>query len=286
MNLSTNALNQLAAAYALGTLKGGARRRFETLLARDPALRRLIGDWQTRLLPLHELQARSPIAAADEANEAVQAPPLRVWAQIAAQLNLPDTEPAPVLATARAAQAAPSFFATILDKIKNFQLFSAGGFVGASLAFGVLVLVGYPTGKNTGLAPEGQGAYTAMLKADKTPASLAVAASADYQTLQLRWQNEVGLAQALGYAPDRQSLQVWAIAPASAGLAPQSLGLLSQAQGTNTLRVSAEVAARLREQTAVIAISLEPLGGSPTAQAPSGPVIFKGEWVKVAAVKT
>lgn len=42
----------LAAEYALGTLKGGARRRFERLMERDPELVRLAGAWGERLLPL------------------------------------------------------------------------------------------------------------------------------------------------------------------------------------------------------------------------------------------
>lgn len=42
----------LAAEYALGTLKGGARRRFEHLMAHDPELARLAAAWGERLLPL------------------------------------------------------------------------------------------------------------------------------------------------------------------------------------------------------------------------------------------
>lgn len=59
----------LAAEYALGTLRGAARRRFERSLKDDPQLRRLVADWQTRLAPL------------DDAAEAI-APPRRVWQTI------------------------------------------------------------------------------------------------------------------------------------------------------------------------------------------------------------
>lgn len=44
--------DRLAAEYALGTLRGPARRRFETLLAAHPALRAAVRGWQERLMPL------------------------------------------------------------------------------------------------------------------------------------------------------------------------------------------------------------------------------------------
>jgi anti-sigma-K factor RskA len=59
----------LAAEYALGTLQGAARRRFERSLKDDPGLRRLVVEWQTRLAPLDT--AAKPVA-----------PPQRVWRTI------------------------------------------------------------------------------------------------------------------------------------------------------------------------------------------------------------
>lgn len=56
----------LAAEYALGTLQGRARRRFERVLEGDPGLRRLVAEWQVRLQPLND------------DIEPVQ-PPSRVW---------------------------------------------------------------------------------------------------------------------------------------------------------------------------------------------------------------
>jgi anti-sigma-K factor RskA len=44
--------DRLAAEYALGTLRGPARRRFETLLQAHPALRAAVRDWHDRLMPL------------------------------------------------------------------------------------------------------------------------------------------------------------------------------------------------------------------------------------------
>lgn len=44
--------DRLAAEYVLGTLHGGARRRFEALLPSHPWLRRAVARWQTVLVPL------------------------------------------------------------------------------------------------------------------------------------------------------------------------------------------------------------------------------------------
>jgi anti-sigma-K factor RskA len=59
----------LAAEYALGTLQGRTRRRFERSLKDDPALRRYVTSWRERLAPL------------DAAVAPVQ-PPARVWRAI------------------------------------------------------------------------------------------------------------------------------------------------------------------------------------------------------------
>ncbi len=56
----------LASEYALGTLQGRARRRFERSLKDDPQLRALVNRWQDRLAPL------------DAVGHAVE-PPARVW---------------------------------------------------------------------------------------------------------------------------------------------------------------------------------------------------------------
>ncbi|MEJ6021746.1 anti-sigma factor [Ramlibacter sp. PS4R-6] len=48
--------DRLAAAYGLGTLRGGARRRFEAQARRSPTLRALAIAWQERLAAMTELQ--------------------------------------------------------------------------------------------------------------------------------------------------------------------------------------------------------------------------------------
>jgi anti-sigma-K factor RskA len=64
----------LAAEYALGTLQGRARRRFERSLKDDPQLRQLVLQWQGRLAPL------------DALIEPVR-PPARVWRAIRGRIE-------------------------------------------------------------------------------------------------------------------------------------------------------------------------------------------------------
>lgn len=56
-----SAIEQLAAAYVAGTLRGPARRRFEAAMQRQPALVTAVNDWTQRLAPLHlSLPAQNP----------------------------------------------------------------------------------------------------------------------------------------------------------------------------------------------------------------------------------
>ena len=66
--------DRLAAEYVLGTLNGGARRRFDALLPAHPVLRDAVAGWEKRLLPMalkSELVAPAP----------------RVWTAIEDQLG-------------------------------------------------------------------------------------------------------------------------------------------------------------------------------------------------------
>jgi anti-sigma-K factor RskA len=65
--------DRLAAEYVLGTLRGPARRRLESLLSAHPVLRDAVAQWQTRLAPLS--QSVAPVTPSD-----------RVWRDIEARL--------------------------------------------------------------------------------------------------------------------------------------------------------------------------------------------------------
>ena len=69
-----NLAHALAAEYVLGTLRGRARRRFESIAAADAAVGRILQRWQDELTPLAE--RIEPIA-----------PPARVWKEIEARIH-------------------------------------------------------------------------------------------------------------------------------------------------------------------------------------------------------
>jgi anti-sigma-K factor RskA len=66
--------DRLAAEYVAGSLRGGARRRFEALLPSHPLLRDAVAAWQARLLPL--TQAVAPVE-----------PPPALWHRIEARIG-------------------------------------------------------------------------------------------------------------------------------------------------------------------------------------------------------
>ena len=70
---------RLASEYVLGTMKGGARRRFDEYLKHDAALRAEVARWETHLMPLNErLQPVTPHA--------------RVWEKIATRIGALKTD--------------------------------------------------------------------------------------------------------------------------------------------------------------------------------------------------
>jgi anti-sigma-K factor RskA len=79
VKLSAKAAQALACAYALGTLRGPARRRLERMSRTDDALASLIRHWEIALAPL-----ASSVPAIE--------PPSRVWKDIEARISPPTAQ--------------------------------------------------------------------------------------------------------------------------------------------------------------------------------------------------
>ena len=83
--------DRLAADYVAGTLRGPARRRFESLLSAHPLLQSAVRDWQARLMPLTiGIEPEKPppevwqrIEARIGGAAAVAAPPPNWWGRLA-----------------------------------------------------------------------------------------------------------------------------------------------------------------------------------------------------------
>lgn len=256
MNLQTLRRNgalrqQLASSYALGTLRGRARHRFEDWLAQDDELRRVVADWQDRLAPLAEL---APAAA----------PPDAVWQAIERRLQLQpasaSSRTVPAAAPSASAPNAPSSWQRWLHSLSFWR---GLGIASTALA-GVLValLVGRQ------LAPVApMPSYVALLADSSAHTAAIISGDAQRRQLTVRLVNKPQLAA-------DQALELWAVPAAGT---PRSLGVLA-ADGTITLPLPADATP---DAIPLLAISLEPKGGSPNPNGPSGPILFKGAWVRL-----
>ena len=254
-------MDRLAAAYALGTLRGGARRRFETQARSSPALRVKAQVWQERFMAITELQPS-------------YAPSPNVWKRIE---NVVANEPRAFVRPAGGESA-------LLRRARNWWRAGAFAAVAASVAaIAVSVnLQGELQGsrselaqlrsqgldlarRNTELVAQLQAQpeirYVSVLHDDKATPTMLVMFDPKHNTLMLK--RMVGFQE----GPEK-SLQLWAIPAAGA---PRSLGVLAEQP---VLRMPA--AEQVMGQSPALAISLEPKGGVPGEGGPTGPVLWKG----------
>lgn len=217
MNYNTRAIDELAAQYALGTLRGPARVRFEQVCRDDRRALDALHRWEDRLIDL--AGAVTPVR-----------PSNAVWRRIQLRLgHSRDTR----------------------SSWRTTQWAMAAGVAALTAAM--------------------------VWWATFAPAPNVIATIADQQQAQL-WRIEARpdrselLVAALPALPQdpQHAYELWAL-PTQAGGAPVSLGLMPQA-GRRELSLTDAQRTALASATQV-AISLEPVGGSPTG-APTGPVLF------------
>jgi anti-sigma-K factor RskA len=250
-------IERLAASYALGTLRGGARRRFETLAREHASVRAAALVWQARWAGLTELQTAVPPSPA-------------VWTRID---NLVQAE--------RAAQAVPPRQAQATGERtswwRNLLLWRGVAAAGA-LATVAAVVVGVQAQRSlqgragaqvAALQQQLEAApliqYVSVLSDDKAQPSMLV--TFDPRNRQLVLQRVGAYSEGADH-----SLQLWALPP---GGGPRSLGVLGRDQ-----RWSLAVDEGAVQQVPTLAISLEPKGGVPSATGPTGPVLFQGALIE------
>jgi anti-sigma-K factor RskA len=234
-------LDLLAASHALGTLRGGARRRFETLAREQAPVRAAALVWQSRLASMTELQR--PVV-----------PDAAVWTRIR---NMIEAEQAQQ-ALARQRQAPPPAQGGWLRSLALWRGAAAAG----ALATVMAVVVGVNLREQLQNAPAIQ--YVAVLSDDKAAASMLVTFDPKKRQLVLQ---RVG---SYDEGTDK-SLQLWALPP---GGAPRSLGVLDHAPALRLPASESDV------RVPALAISLEPKGGVPSERGPTGPVLFKGALIE------
>ncbi|MNK90081.1 Anti-sigma-K factor rskA [compost metagenome] len=238
-------LELLAASHALGTLRGGARRRFETLAREQAPVRAAALVWQGRLAGMTELQ--QPVA-----------PDPAVWTRIR---NLIDAEQAQQALERQRDNAAPIASASTGGWLRSLALWRGAAAAGALVAV-LAVGVGLNLREQLVNAPAVQ--YVAVLSDDKAAASMLVTFDPKKKQLVLQ---RVG---SFREGADK-SLQLWALPP---GGAPRSLGVLDNAPALRLAASESDV------RVPALAISLEPKGGVPSAGGPTGPVLFHGPLIE------
>jgi len=180
--------DRLAAAYGLGTLRGGARRRFEAQARRSPALRAAALAWQERFAAITELQAG-------------EQPSANVWRRI--EIGLAQERNAQAAATQR----------EIREERRGLRWWRGAAFAGGMAAVAALGVTAYLAGE-VGRQPAIQ--YVAVLDDQQFAPAILVTFDPKHSTLTLK---RIGAFQE---GPDK-SLQLWALPPSGS---PRSLGIL------------------------------------------------------------
>jgi anti-sigma-K factor RskA len=299
---------RLAAEYALGTLQGTARRRFERLLSGDPGLRDLAQDWELRI----NLLAESAPAVA---------PPPRVWDEIAERIGPaePPVRDQPLsrlweslgfwrgasLAAAGAAAALALYVALRPPDVGREQIAALDQrLTGIETKLAAVEATPREIGALTERLARIEGATEGLAQTSGEMATLSerlagiesrldatvpvlshVAVLIDqYARPMMTADLDVAdgrLVLRLKIKPPRdftdKTLEVWLMPP---GGAPRSLGVLPSVEGGTTvaLNLPHDTAAALA--TSELAVSLEPSGGSTTGL-PTGPVLFSGAVIPV-----
>ena len=244
-------IDRLAAEYVLGTLAGGARRRFVAWLQRDAALRSSISEWERRLTPL------SAVVAPAE-------PPPKVWQAIAAAI----------------APAKPTHQFSATSVWESLAFWRRLGLLSSGMAAALLVLVGLrppeivervrvveravekPMRVSDGANPW-QPSYVATLSDASGKTMLMIYVGRNSDELWVKYEGDD--------MPKDASLELWGLDTAGQ---PKSLGLIKNS-GRNMMKLPA-MADQSVASFKKLAVSMEPMGGS-TKGVPSGPVMYQGE---------
>lgn len=252
-------LDRLAAAHALGTLRGGARRRFEAMAREEPAVRAAALVWQSRIAGMNELQTPQEPAGA-------------VWTRIDNLVQADQDSRAMAKARSTPPTQTPAQ-APVGGWWRNLALWRGTTVAGAlATVLAVVTTVGLrdQLGAEIGalqarLATVPTVEYVAVLNDDSASPSMLVTFDPNNRKLTLQ---RVGNFQE---AADK-SLQLWALPPSGV---PRSLGVLNQERLLKLAAAEGDV-----REVPTLAISLEPRGGVPSATGPTGPVLFKGALIQ------
>ena len=257
LHLNPELLDRLAASYAVGTLRGPARRRFETLMRERSAVRAAALIWQGHLASLSELQPSAQ-------------PAPEVWNRINIHVQAQREQLRMIANRTQGIGSKASKWSGWLDSLMVWRTASAVFLLASTIAitWGLNTheqLSGQIAKLENQIQTTQQVSYVAVLSDNNAAASMLVTFDPSKNRLTLQRVGDYKEAN------DR-SLQLWALAPDSA---PKSLGVLAQDKVFKLTAAEADMRA-----SPTLAISLEPLGGVPSETGPTGPVLFKGTLIQ------
>ena len=222
----------LAAEYALGTMRGGARRRFERWTRSDAELRALTLEWSERLAPLIDSIPST-------------APRRRVWDAIEARL--------PGFTARHVADESLPGATSWWNRLVLWRGLSAGFAAVAVVAIGIAVRPAAVVEPRIVQVPV-QPSAVATLVDPKSGAPVAVVMASDgSDAIEVKVAANVEV-------PDGKVLQLWTARTDVAGF--QSMGLLPATVRGTPAKAQPLAAASLVGVKA-FGLSLEPAGGSP-----------------------
>lgn len=233
----------LAAEYVLGTLDADERARVELMLETDPPFATLVHAWEKKLGELHH--TIEPVE-----------PPAHVWRRIVERLDGPPAQ---------------SGGADVIDLTKRLRRWRSAAVVSGALAASLMLFVAVketaphllpaslrPAERFVAVLQEGNGSPGFVMTVDLKSKSFSV--------------RKVG-----GEPPAGRSYQMWFVHPSFPG-GPRSLGVFTDRVPdirTTLAQYSPDIV-----NNATYAVSIEPLGGSPTGS-PTGPVPYHGKLIEV-----
>ena len=233
-------INGMAAEYVLGTLDAVERAQVAARRTREPALETAIVDWENLLAPLNELFA-------------VVAPPAGLYAQIIQQLG----------GLSKSAVAGRMGGADVIDLTRRMKRWRAGAMAATAVAAALATAISID--KFTPRPPSKN--LVAVLQKDAASPAFLVTVNVDRKQMTVR---PVAAKHEAG-----KSYELWIIQD-SLG-APKSLGVIDES-GPMLRPTLASYKSDVIE-SATLAVSLEPEGGSKTG-APTGPVVFAGKMIE------
>jgi len=196
MNLARHPelLDRMAAQYALGVLRGGARRRMEQMAQQEPAVRAAVARWQARLAGVAELQAPAvPVEA--------------VWCGIESRLGWK---------AAPASAGEPAHAGGWRHLWRSITFWQS-----ASAAMAVIAVVAVVGTMGRGpVQRQSPATVVALLQSQQSQAAMLVSWDAAGRALVVRRLDDLPLT-------DQQVLQLWALPE---GGKPRSLGVIGRAR--------------------------------------------------------